>query len=184
MSFLPRPTQSIELAKLQGGKAVAAYSVFEDNEKVPGQFTVQKGRRCLVQVFDRDGSFTRDMLDAFRELESADQSAETFPSERFLLFLLGRGEAATSRTHGMPELDSRMATAYGAARRQSVWRLVRLKGWSQPSILILNRIYAASASGMGRGTKSTYNWARLSPADANRLREGLLSHQSRISSLS
>lgn len=184
MSFLPQPTESIELATLQGGRAVAAYSVFEDDGKVPNQFTIYKGRRCLIQLFDRGGSLVQDMRSAFNELESGGGNGEVFPSERFLLFLLGRGESATSRTHGMPELDSRLATRFGASRRNSVWRLVRLKGWSRPSILILQRIYAASASGMGRSTKSTYNWAKLSLEDANQLREALLSRQSLIASRS
>jgi hypothetical protein len=176
MNFLPKPTESVELATLQGGKARAVYSVFGDNPRVPNEFTISKGSRCLIQLFDAEGHFYENMILAFDQLDSQGAKPERVASERLLFFALGRGSAASSSVFGMPELERDLAGPSASIRRNSVWSMVRLKGWSRPSVLILQRIFAATTTRVSKGSRSTYNWARLSVEDADRLRQGLLQH--------
>lgn len=183
MNLLPQPSESVDLATLKGGKARAAYSVFGDNPGAPNEFTISKGNRCLIQIFDAEGRFCQNMITAFDQLESHDAKPKRVPSERFLFFALGRGAVASSSLFGMPELERDLATPSASIRRTSVWSMVRLRGWFQPAILIVQRIFAATTTRVSKGSRSTYNWARLSIEDANVLRQGLLEHQSLIEDL-
>ena len=174
-----KPTKVIELGNFQDSKTTCIYSTYDDNQQSLHEFTVYKNSRCLIQMLDRSKSLSLNLIEAFKQIES-EKTGDQRPSasERFLLFMLGRTEIASSNTFREHNRSDYAISNIGSMHRIKTWRIVKLQGWFTTSVLILHRTQASTKTNISQGTRTTYNWARLSVADAKKLLESIYAHQS------
>lgn len=77
-------------------------------------------------------------------------------------------------SENMPELSRSMQTSLIVVNRKVDWRLVRLKGWAGPKLLLLVRTRAGGSVPMGSNSTTTIHHFALSPREAEALRDGLI----------
>lgn len=177
-SIYPKPQMILNIATARNGNVRFVYEFF-DEEKKPHRFQVWKGRRCLLEIFDSNARLPYLLPPLIDEALAAerpnpDKRSSLSSIEKIVCFVLGRGVVWTTDSENIPELSRSMKTNQIAVNRKVGWRLVRLKGWAGPKLMLIVRSWAGGRVPMGSNSTTTIHSFAMSPIESRALRDGLI----------
>ena len=177
-TMYPEPQETRNIATARNGRVRFAYELFGEMGG-PNRFQVWRGGRCLLEIFDADARVPRTLPRLIDEALAADRprpdaAASLSAIEKIVCLVLGRGVFWSMDSENIPELSRSMKTDLIVVNRKVDWRLVRLKGWSGPKLLLLVRTRAGGSVWMGSNSTTTIHHFAMSPREAEALRDGLI----------
>lgn len=176
--MFPEPQSTRNIATARDGRVRFAYELFE-GKGMPNRFQVWKGGRCLLEIFDANTRVPYALpLLIDQALTSGrtqqDSAASLSGIEKFVCLVLGRGADWAGDPQDLPERARAVESDFFVGRRRVDWRLVRLKGWASPRLLLLVRTRAGGSAPMGSNSTTTVHSFAMSPREAEALRDGLI----------
>lgn len=174
----PEPQDSRNIATARNGRVRFVYELSGADRGI-NRFQVWKGGRCLLEIFDASGRVPHALpvlIDEAlgHERIHRDSLASLSVIEKAVCFVFGRGALWAGNPQDLPERARSMETDFLVGNRRVDWRLVRLKGWSGPKLLLLVRTRSSGSSPMGSSSNTTINSFSMSPREAEALRDGLI----------
>ena len=177
MPLVPQASKVIPVATVRAGKVHVEYEIY-DTPGQPNRLEFRRGQRYLLELFDGAGEVC-ETLPALIELalDPPPSSASTEAlggMEKFLCFFFGRGASWYGDARDLPERAKTISGMGVRATRESSWRVLRLRGWGAPKILLLNRTGVGGSSPMGSQKTTTFHPFSLTLDEARALRDGLI----------
>jgi hypothetical protein len=181
-SMFTKPQKTLNVATARKGRVRFVYELFGGTS---GQhrFQIWSGRRCLLEIFDTscrvpielpkliDASLAPSLSQAQKELGMLSIV------EKFACYALGRGAVWVSNFQELPEHQRALKLSSIVADRRAHWKLLRLRGWGSPRILLLVNTWVGGSTFMGSNSTTTLHTFAMSLSEARSLRDALIALQ-------
>lgn len=174
----PEPQEIKEISTARNGRVKFVYELFSEPEK-PNRFQIWKGKRCLLEIFDDSNQLSISLPLLISEalvLKPNQPNVVRSLSgiEKFICFVLGRNATWAGDAQNIPELTGLIKNNFVIGSRHADWRLIRLKGWTNPKIMLLVRTWAGGKTFMGSNSSTTIHHFKMEIHEAEKLREGMM----------
>jgi len=170
-----QPAETLPVATLRNGKIHVEYEIYQDPGQ-PHRLEVRRGRRYLLEIFDQAGTLPATLATLLEMATDPARAPDSIPlsgMEKFLCFVFGRGAEWSGAPASMPERTTSVETPAFSGSRHAEWRVVRLKGWGAPKVLLLVRTTSGGHTAMGANSTTKFHSFPMSLPEAAELLRGL-----------